>query len=150
MQSKKKILIDLDGSPDSLGAASYVARTCNPAILKVDLIHVIPTAPETFWDQEKDIYFKEKMKTNYHEWQKSTGKDHYQTHTGELHQGRRYPHGGSRWRLWQHRNGPGHQQGTPSGSGICRLDRAMICATSSLAVEEFLGWMDRWFSLKNM
>jgi nucleotide-binding universal stress UspA family protein len=34
----------------------------------------MPTAPETFWDQEKDIYFKEKMKTNYHEWQKSTQK----------------------------------------------------------------------------
>jgi len=74
MQSKKKILIALDGSPDSLGATRYVARTCNPAILKVDLLHVMPTAPETFWDQEKDIYFKEKMKTNYHEWQKSTKK----------------------------------------------------------------------------
>lgn len=74
MANKKNILIALDGSPDSLGAARYVARTCNTANLKVSLMHVMPTTPETFWDQEKDVYFKEKMKTNYTEWEKSTKK----------------------------------------------------------------------------
>ena len=72
MANKKNILIALDGSKHSLDAAKYVARTCKPASLKVDLVHVMPTAPETFWDLEKDAHFKEKIQNKYTEWKKNT------------------------------------------------------------------------------
>jgi nucleotide-binding universal stress UspA family protein len=71
MANKKNILIALDGSKNSLNAARYVARTCNPASLKVNLIHVMPTAPETFWDLEKDAYFKERIQPKYTAWKKN-------------------------------------------------------------------------------
>ena len=72
MANKKNILIALDGSKHSLNAARYVARTCNPASLKVNLIHVMPTAPETFWDLEKDAYFKERIQPKYTAWKKNS------------------------------------------------------------------------------
>ena len=72
MANKKNILIALDGSKNSLNAARYVARTCNPASLKVNLIHVMPTAPETFWDLEKDAYFKERIQPKYTAWKKNS------------------------------------------------------------------------------
>ena len=72
MAKKKNILIALDGSKHSLNAAKYVARTCDPASLKVDLVHVMPTAPETFWDLEKESHFKEKIQPMYTEWKKNT------------------------------------------------------------------------------
>ncbi len=72
MANKKKILIALDGSKHSLNAATYVARTCSPESLKVDLVHIMPTAPETFWDLEKDAHFKEKIQPKYTEWKKNT------------------------------------------------------------------------------
>jgi nucleotide-binding universal stress UspA family protein len=72
MQIKKNILIAVDGSRYSLDAARYVARTCKPASLRVNLMHVMPTAPETFWDLEKDAHFREKVQTKYTEWKKNT------------------------------------------------------------------------------
>ena len=72
MQNKKNILIAMDGSRHSLDAARYVAQTCNPSSLRVNLMHVMPTAPETFWDLEKDAHFQEKIQTNYTEWKKNT------------------------------------------------------------------------------
>jgi len=72
MISKKNILIAVDGSRHSLDAARYVAQTCNPSSLRVNLMHVMPTAPETFWDLEKDAHFQEKIQTNYTEWKKNT------------------------------------------------------------------------------
>ena len=72
MANKKSILIALDGSKHSLNAARYVARTCNPASLEVNLIHVMPTAPETFWDLEKDAYFKERIQPKYTAWKKNS------------------------------------------------------------------------------
>jgi nucleotide-binding universal stress UspA family protein len=72
MANKKNILIALDGSNHSLNAVKYVARTCNPASLKVDLVHVMPTAPETFWDLGKEAHFKEMIQTTYTEWRKNT------------------------------------------------------------------------------
>lgn len=71
MQNNKKMLIALDGSKHSLNAAKYVARTCNPESLKVDLLYVMATAPETFWDLEKDAHFKEKIQPKYTEWKKN-------------------------------------------------------------------------------
>ncbi len=72
MAKKKNILIALDGSKHSLNATKYVARTCNPASLKVDLMHVMPTAPETFWDLEKEAHFRDKIQPKYTEWKKNT------------------------------------------------------------------------------
>ena len=72
MANKKNILIALDGSKHSLNAAKYVAQTCNPASLKVDLVHVMDTAPETFWDLEQEANFKEKIQPKYTEWKKNT------------------------------------------------------------------------------
>ena len=72
MQNKKNILIAMDGSKHSLDAARYVAQTCNPSSLRVNLMHVMPTAPETFWDLEKGAHFQEKIQTNYTEWKKNT------------------------------------------------------------------------------
>ncbi len=71
MAKKKNILIALDGSKHSLNAAEYVTRTCNPRSLKVELLHVMPTAPETLWDIEKEAHFKEKIQPEYTEWQKN-------------------------------------------------------------------------------
>jgi nucleotide-binding universal stress UspA family protein len=68
MANKKNILIAVDGSPHSFNAVRYVAQTFSPASLKVNLMHVMPTAPETFWDLEQDAYFKEKMTGKYTEW----------------------------------------------------------------------------------
>ena len=58
MSEKRQILIAVDGSQDSFTATSYVAKTCHPANIRVSLMHVMPTAPETFWDLGKADYFK--------------------------------------------------------------------------------------------
>jgi nucleotide-binding universal stress UspA family protein len=65
---ERKFLIAVDGSPHSLNAVSYAAQYCGPAGVKVNLMHVLPTAPETLGDLEKDVHFKEKMTTQYVEW----------------------------------------------------------------------------------
>lgn len=68
MSDKRSILIAVDGSQHSLNATSYVAQTCHPANLRVTLMHVLSTAPETFWDLEKDDYFKNKTRSHYPQW----------------------------------------------------------------------------------
>jgi nucleotide-binding universal stress UspA family protein len=70
----RKVLVAMDGSAHSLNAARYVARTCNPVSLKVNLMHVMATAPEPFWDLEKDAHFKEKIQPQYTEWKENTKK----------------------------------------------------------------------------
>lgn len=72
MTKSKKLLIAMDGSPHSFNAVRYVARTCNPASLKVNLMHVMPTASETFLYLEKDAFFKEKMEAKYTQWKRNT------------------------------------------------------------------------------
>jgi nucleotide-binding universal stress UspA family protein len=67
VSEKRHILIAVDGSKNSLNATSYVAQTCHPANLRVTLMHVMPTAPETFWDLEKADYFKSATAT-YPNW----------------------------------------------------------------------------------
>ena len=69
---ERKFLIAVDNSPHSLNAVSYAARYCGPAGIKVNLMHVMPTAPETFWDLEKETLFKEKMRGEYTQWTRST------------------------------------------------------------------------------
>jgi nucleotide-binding universal stress UspA family protein len=71
---KKKILIAVDGSPHSLNAVRYVAQLWAPAGIKLNLMYVLPTAPETFWDLERDDYFKEKLKAKHARWKRDAKK----------------------------------------------------------------------------
>jgi len=68
MSQKRQILIAVDGSQHSLNATSYVAKTCHPANLRITLMHVLSTAPETFWDLEKADYFKDETRETYPAW----------------------------------------------------------------------------------
>ena len=68
MSKKRQILIAVDGSQDSFTAASYVAKTCHPANIRVSLMHVMPTAPETFWDLEKADHFKVDTGSSFPKW----------------------------------------------------------------------------------
>ena len=68
MSDKRQILIAVDGSQNSLDATSYVAKTCHPANLRITLMHVMPTAPETFWDLERANYFKDETRETYPAW----------------------------------------------------------------------------------
>ncbi|MGD8438746.1 MAG: universal stress protein [Syntrophobacterales bacterium] len=63
-----KLLIAMDGSPNSKDAVKYVTQICAPNSFKVTLLHVMPTAPVTFWDMSKDEFFKKKMKEKYDQW----------------------------------------------------------------------------------
>lgn len=74
MTKSKKILIAVDGSSHSLNAVRYVAQQCTPADLSVNLMYVMPTAPEIFWDLERDAFFKEKMKSKYAQWKRNAKK----------------------------------------------------------------------------
>ncbi|MFP3870000.1 MAG: universal stress protein [Syntrophobacteria bacterium] len=74
MLNTKKVLIAVDGSPHSLNGVKYVAQQWAPAGLKVNLMYVMPTAPEIFWDLEQDDFFKHKMKTKYAAWKRTTRK----------------------------------------------------------------------------
>ena len=68
--TQKELLIAVDGSARSLYAVRYVAENFARVKLKVNLMYVMPTAPETFWDLEKDVFFMEKMKGRYAQWKK--------------------------------------------------------------------------------
>jgi nucleotide-binding universal stress UspA family protein len=74
MLNTKKVLIAVDGSPHSLNGVKYLAQHWAPAGLKVNLMYVMPTAPEIFWDLEQDDFFKHKMKTKYAAWKRTTKK----------------------------------------------------------------------------
>lgn len=72
--NERKFLIAVDGSTHSVNAVSYAAQYCGPAGIKVNLIHVIPTAPEALWDLEKEKIFKKKIRERYAEWTKKAEK----------------------------------------------------------------------------
>lgn len=74
MSEKRHILIAVDGSQHSLNAASYVAQTCRLANLRATLMHVLPTAPETFWDLENAEYFEAETKGHYPGWKEERRK----------------------------------------------------------------------------
>lgn len=74
MAKSRKILVAVDLSTHSLNAVKYVAQQCAPVGLRVNLMYVMPTAPETFWDLERDAFFKEKMKGKYAQWKRNTKK----------------------------------------------------------------------------
>ena len=68
MSEKRQILIAVDGSQDSFTATRYVAKICHPASIRVSLMHVMPTAPETFWDLEKADYFRGEAGSHFPKW----------------------------------------------------------------------------------
>lgn len=72
--TERKFLIAVDGSPHSLNAVSYAAQYCGPAEIKVNLMHVIPPAPETLLDLGKEYLFKDLMEEHRIEWNKKAEK----------------------------------------------------------------------------
>ena len=74
MINSRKVLVAVDGSSHSLNAVRYVAQNCGPAGLSVNLMYVMPTTPETFWDLEKDAFFMQKMKSRYAQWKREAKK----------------------------------------------------------------------------
>jgi len=74
MIKSKKLLIAVDGSPHSLKAVSYVALNCAAVNPRINLMYVISTAPEAFWDFEKGGFFKRKMRAKYTDWKKNEEK----------------------------------------------------------------------------
>jgi len=72
---ESNLLIAMDLSVHSCNAVRYVSRNCSPAMVKVSLMHVMPTAPEIFWDLEKETFFKEQMKGKYAKWKREAKKE---------------------------------------------------------------------------
>jgi nucleotide-binding universal stress UspA family protein len=66
MSRSKKILVAVDGSSQSLNVVNYVVQSFPPGELEVNLIYVMPTAPEALWDFETTGFFK-KMTEKKHE-----------------------------------------------------------------------------------
>ena len=67
---ERKFLIAVDGSSHSLNAVGHAAQYCAPAGTKVNLLHVIPPAPETVLDLGKEYFFKDIMQAHRTEWKK--------------------------------------------------------------------------------
>jgi len=70
----RKILIAVDGSPDSFNAVRYVAQTCSLEALEVSLMHVMSTVPKTLRDQDKEDFFRKQMKHKYDQWKRKREK----------------------------------------------------------------------------
>ena len=51
--NRKKILVAVDGSNESISTVNYVAKMMPPAQTEVTLFHVFSKIPEAFWDIEK-------------------------------------------------------------------------------------------------
>lgn len=66
----KKILIAVDGSQYALHAVRYVAKHWSPSTLKVNLLSVVPSAPEVFMDLEAQVYFRQTFKAKYSQWKR--------------------------------------------------------------------------------
>ena len=74
MNKTKRILIAVDGSPDSFNAVSYVGQVCIPEDLEVSLMHVMATVPKTLRDLDKEAFFREQMKHKYAQWKRKREK----------------------------------------------------------------------------
>jgi nucleotide-binding universal stress UspA family protein len=59
-KGKRKILVALDGSNQSLEAVRYVSKVLPSERAELVLFHVLNKIPEAFWDLEKHPGFKEK------------------------------------------------------------------------------------------
>ena len=74
MTKKRKILIAVDGSPDSFNAVRYVGQICTPEALEVSLMHVMSTVPKTLRDLDKEDFFRKEMQHKYDQWKIKRGK----------------------------------------------------------------------------
>jgi nucleotide-binding universal stress UspA family protein len=74
MNKTRKILLAMDGSPDSLNAVRYVGQTCSPETLEVSLMHIMPTVPKTLRDLDKEDFFREQMRHKYDQWKRKRKK----------------------------------------------------------------------------
>ena len=66
----RRILVAVDGSQHALHAVQYVARHWAPSTLKVNLLYVVPAAPEVFMDLEAQVYFRQTFKGKYAQWKR--------------------------------------------------------------------------------
>lgn len=71
MTERRRVLIGVDGSAQSLNAVKYVANLCAPENLEVSLMHVAPVAPLPFVDRDDQSFFIQKMKAMYLEWNRA-------------------------------------------------------------------------------
>ena len=71
MTNSRKLLIAVDGSPRSLEAVSYVALNLPPTDFRVNLMYVMPAAPEGLGDLEKEGFFKRTMRAKHSVWEKT-------------------------------------------------------------------------------
>jgi nucleotide-binding universal stress UspA family protein len=74
MTNPRKLLIAVDGSPRSLEAVSYVALNLPATHFRVNLMYVMPAAPEGMGDLEKEGFFKRTMRAK-HSVREKTGKE---------------------------------------------------------------------------
>lgn len=66
MQTRKRILIAVDGSRHSLDAVTYVARQCSASSLEARLLFILPTDPEEVFRQiPMNEEFMRQMKERY-------------------------------------------------------------------------------------
>ena len=77
MAKTRKILIAMDGSPDSFNAMRYVGQTCSPETLEVSLMHIMSTVPKTLRDLDKEDFFREQMRYKYDQWKRKREKAVY-------------------------------------------------------------------------
>jgi nucleotide-binding universal stress UspA family protein len=66
----RRILVAVDGSQHALHAVQYIARHWVPSTLKVNLLYVVPAAPEVFLDLEAQVYFRQTFKGKYAQWRR--------------------------------------------------------------------------------
>lgn len=66
----RRILVAVDGSQHALHAVQYIARHCAPSTLKLNLLYVVPAAPEVFMDLEAQVYFRQTFKGKYAQWKR--------------------------------------------------------------------------------
>jgi nucleotide-binding universal stress UspA family protein len=60
-QYKRKILLAVDGSDQSLDAVRYVSQLFPPNRLEVVLFHVMSKIPQSYWDIKKNPAFRHKL-----------------------------------------------------------------------------------------
>ena len=61
--SKRKILLVVDGSYQSFETVHYLSEALPPSSTEVVLLHVMSRVPEAFWDLEKDPAWQQKVQT---------------------------------------------------------------------------------------
>ena len=74
MNKTRKILIAVDGLPDSFNAVRYVGQIFTPEALEVSLMNVMSTVPKTLRDLDKEDFFREQMKHKYAQWKRKREK----------------------------------------------------------------------------